>query len=73
VIDDTVAKTVAGIDTKKAQGATPVEKAHTAGKDLGKDLLEKKIEKVVFDRGGFIYHGAIKAFAEGLREAGIQV
>ena len=42
------------------------------GKLIAKEAIEKKIEKVVFDRGGFIFHGRIKAIADGAREGGLK-
>lgn len=45
--------------------------AYEVGKLIAKKALEKKIEKVVFDRGGYKYHGRIKALAEGGREGGL--
>lgn len=42
------------------------------GEAMGKRLLEKKIAKVVFDRNGYLYHGVVKAMADGARKAGIQ-
>jgi len=58
-------------DKKSIQGA-PVEKARQVGLLLAKKALSKKINKVIFDRGGFIYHGRVKALAEGAREAGLK-
>lgn len=46
--------------------------AFKVGKMIAEKALEKKIEKVVFDRGGYKYHGRIKAVAEGAREGGLQ-
>lgn len=46
--------------------------AFEVGKIIGKKALENKIEKVVFDRGGYKYHGRIKGLAEGAREAGLK-
>ncbi len=52
-----------------------VEKSDAAkkvGELIGKKALEKNIKKVVFDRNGFLYHGRIKALAEGARESGLE-
>lgn len=46
--------------------------AYEVGKLIAKKALEKKIEKVVFDRGGYQYHGRVKALAEGAREGGLK-
>lgn len=46
--------------------------AFEVGKLIAQKALEKKIEKVVFDRGGYQYHGRVKALAEGAREAGLK-
>ena len=48
-----------------------VETANFVGKLVGERALEKGITKVVFDRGGFLYHGRVKAVSEGAREAGL--
>lgn len=50
---------------------TKTEVAREVGKVLAKKLLAKKIKEVVFDRGGRLYHGRIKALAEGAREGGL--
>lgn len=49
-----------------------VEKAKIAGKLIAEMAKSKKISKVIFDRAGFLYHGRIKAFAEGAREGGLE-
>ena len=46
--------------------------AKAVGEDLAKKLLEKSISSVIFDRGGYIFHGRVKALAEGAREAGLK-
>jgi len=46
--------------------------AYEVGKLIAKKALEKKIEKVIFDRGGYQYHGRVKALAEGAREGGLK-
>lgn len=50
----------------------PVDIARQVGQELAKQTLNKKIQKVVFDRNGFIYHGRIKALADGARESGLK-
>lgn len=49
-----------------------VEAAQKVGRVLGEKALEKGIRQVIFDRGGNIYHGRVKAVAEGAREAGLE-
>lgn len=75
VIDDSEGKTLASISTLEKEFATC--KANTAdaaklGEALGKRLKDKKVTKVVFDRNGYLYHGVVKAFADGARKAGIE-
>ncbi len=67
LIDDDKGKTMAS-----AQGQANIKKAHEVGKLIAQQALEKKIEKVVFDRGGYKYHGRVKAVAEGAREGGLK-
>lgn len=71
IIDDGKRKTVASVSDSVLKGKTKTERARTAGLMIAKDATEKKIKKVVFDRGGFIYTGRVKAFAEGAREGGL--
>jgi large subunit ribosomal protein L18 len=49
-----------------------VEGAEKLGEIMGKRLLEKNINTVVFDRSGYLYHGVVKAMADGARKAGLQ-
>ena len=72
IIDDTKGITLASYSADKAKGKNFVEKSLNAGKELAKLAIEKGISKVVFDRGGFIYTGKIKAFADGAREGGLK-
>ena len=75
VIDDLKGETLVyvstldkDIKTKKANK----EAAKEVGTLVAKKALEKKVENVVFDRGGFIYHGVVKEVAEAAREAGLK-
>lgn len=72
LIDDTVSKTIAAADSRKATGANLTEKATNVGKTIAEAAKAAKVETVVFDRGGFQYQGAIAALAEGAREAGLK-
>ncbi len=49
-----------------------IEQAGQLGQTVGKELKSRGIERIVFDRGGYRYHGCVKALADGVREAGIQ-
>jgi large subunit ribosomal protein L18 len=53
-------------------GLTKIEQAKSVGKLLGERALERGVKLVVFDRGGYQYHGRVKALAEGSREAGLE-
>ena len=73
IIDDEKGKTiVSATDKTKLKVAGKVAKAFEVGKEIAKLAQEKKIKQVVFDRGGFNYHGRVKAVAEGAREGGLQ-
>lgn len=73
IIDDTKHVTLLGMSDRvlKTKG-TKQEKASLLGKEIAKAAKSKGISKVVFDRGGFQYHGRIKAFADGAREGGLE-
>jgi large subunit ribosomal protein L18 len=72
IIDDTKGITLASYSADKAKGKNFIEKSANAGKELAKMAIEKGVSKVVFDRGGFIYTGKVKAFADGAREGGLK-
>ena len=76
VIDDVHGITLAAASSLamrgELEGKTKTEAAKEVGKAIAKAAMDKGIEKVVFDRGGFIYQGKIKALAEAAREAGLQ-
>jgi len=75
VIDDNKGHTLASASTLEKElkdiKAT-VEGAGKLGEIMGKRLLEKNIKTVVFDRNGYLYHGIVKALADGSRKAGIE-
>lgn len=78
VVSDSQGRTLASISTLSKQlaeslkGRKGVEAAKQVGLALAKLCKEKNINKVVFDRNGFLYHGQVKAVAEGAREGGLQ-
>lgn len=76
LMDDTDGKTLLAAsdwDSKnKGKKAKKTERAYALGEQFAKKALEQKINTVVFDRGGYKYHGIIKAVAEGARKGGLQ-
>ena len=75
VIDDVAGKTLVSASTVEAdlKGLkNTVADATKLGEVVGKRLLEKNIDAVVFDRNGYIYHGIVKAIADGARAAGVK-
>jgi large subunit ribosomal protein L18 len=78
VIDDLAGITLASVNTtEESFKKDPTSRANVAtatkvGKLIAERGLAKKIEKVVFDRGGFMYHGKVKALADAAREGGLQ-
>ena len=75
VIDDDASSTLASISTleKDFSSLRPnVDAGTKLGAELGKRLIEKNITSVVFDRNGYLYHGVIKAIADGARSAGVK-
>ncbi len=78
VIDDVTGKTICGVSTlgpefkETGKKSATVEGASAIGSIIGKKALEAGVTEVVFDRGGNLYHGRIKAVAEGAREAGLK-
>ncbi|MEW6143227.1 MAG: 50S ribosomal protein L18 [Chloroflexota bacterium] len=77
IIDDTTGRTMASActldaDFDKATGKNKTEQAKLVGKLIAQRAVNKGINQVVFDRGGYQYHGRIKALAEAAREAGLK-
>lgn len=78
IIDDTVGQTLVAASTLDADVKGEVEKTNNVdaaacvGKAIAKKALDKGIKTVVFDRGGFIYQGKVKALADAAREAGLE-
>ena len=77
IIDDTVGNTLCSACTldkaaKDLEYTDNTEAAEFVGKTIAERALEKGIRKVVFDRGGFIYQGKVKALADAAREAGLE-
>ncbi len=77
-IDDESGRTLAATSTlskengKDLKGKTGVEKAEVIGKSAAEKAKEAGIDQVVFDRGGYIYHGKVKAIADAARENGLK-
>jgi large subunit ribosomal protein L18 len=73
LIDDQTAKILAQVNDMKMKGkGTKSAHAVEVGKLIAKEALSQKIEHVVFDRGGNMFHGRIKSVADGAREAGLK-
>ena len=77
VIDDTVGNTLVAASTLDAEikgsiaDKSKTEQAKMVGELIGKRAVEKGVKKVVYDRGGYLYTGRVKALAEGARKAGL--
>ncbi|HWA93751.1 MAG TPA: 50S ribosomal protein L18 [Terracidiphilus sp.] len=72
VIDDVQGVTVASASTIKLKTGGNIAAAKEIGKTIAGLAKEKGVTKVVFDRGGYLYHGRIKALADAAREAGLE-
>jgi large subunit ribosomal protein L18 len=76
LIDDRAGQTLASASSnekeEKAAKTWNVEAAKTVGKKIAERALAKGVKQVVFDRGGYIYHGRVKALAEAAREGGLE-
>lgn len=78
LVDDVNGTTIASISTlikgikEKAAKSEKTEAAKLVGSGIGKLAKEKGIKSVVFDRGGYLYHGRVKAVADAAREAGLK-
>lgn len=78
VIDDTAGRTLASASTLQpdvrdaAKDKKPLERAKLVGESLSKKSQEAGVKQVVFDRGGFKFHGRVKALADSAREQGLE-
>jgi large subunit ribosomal protein L18 len=73
IIDDAAGKTVAAASTLGASGSgANVDAAQKVGKDIAAAAKKAGVTTVVFDRGGFLFHGRVKALADAAREGGLE-
>src|SRR3979411_401230 len=72
LVDDDAARTLATVTSVKVGEGKKSEKSLQVGKQIAAVAKEKGISKVVFDRGGYQYHGRVKAVADGAREGGLE-
>ncbi len=72
LINDENGKVLVATSDLKIKKGKKTDHAIEVGKLIAKQALAKKIEKVVFDRGGFVFHGRVKAVAQGAREGGLK-
>jgi len=75
LIDDASGRTLASVNWTEAElrGLKPLEQAAKSGELLARRAKAAGVDTAVFDRGGYQYHGRVKAFADGVREGGITV
>ena len=74
IIDDVKGVTLVSSSSMslKLENGSNIDAAIAVGKDIAEKAIAKKIETIVFDRSGYIYHGRVKALAEAAREAGLK-
>ena len=74
IIDDENGTTLVSSSSlsMKLKNGGNIESAKLVGKDIAEKAIKAKIKKVVFDRGGYLYHGRIQALADAAREAGLE-
>ncbi len=76
LIDDATGTTLAAANSRQkdivAQKSAKIDKSKMVGEAIARKAGEIGVKEVVFDRGGYIYHGRVKAVAEGAREGGLQ-
>jgi len=71
LVDDSKGVTLASASSLSIKNKKMMEKAIAVGEQIAKEAKDKKISKVVFDRGGYVYTGRIKALADAARSAGL--
>ncbi len=72
IINDLQGHTLVSASSHDIDGDTKIEQAKAVGKALAEKAKAEGIKNVLFDRGGYLYHGRVKALAEGAREGGLQ-
>lgn len=74
LVDDLLGRTIAGVSSRTldAGGRDKTALARDTGTKIAELAREAGVTRVVFDRGGYLYHGRVKALAEGAREAGLK-
>lgn len=72
IIDDAKGKTIVSATSKNIKNGNKMDLATKVGQQIANKAKAKKITKVKFDRGGFAYHGQIKALADGARKTGLE-
>jgi large subunit ribosomal protein L18 len=76
VIDDRAGATVAAASSNEKEGRAPktwnMDAAKSVGQKIAERAIAKGVKQVVFDRGGYIYHGRVKALADAAREGGLE-
>lgn len=73
LIDDTTGKTIFGLSDKGLATGNGIARAQALGAAVADKAKSAKVSAVVFDRGGFRYHGQVKALADAIRDAGITI
>ncbi|MEI6447925.1 MAG: 50S ribosomal protein L18 [Actinomycetes bacterium] len=73
LIDDDAGRTICAVNWTEAElrGLKPLEQADKAGQLLAERAKQAGVDSAVFDRGGYLYHGRVKALADGAREGGL--
>jgi len=75
IIDDKKSETILSFSNnslKDTKGKNKNEISFLVGEELGKLCISKKINEIVFDRNGFLYHGRVKSLADGIRKSGVK-
>lgn len=72
LVDDTTGRTLMTVTSQSVSGGAKAERSMEVGKTIAKNAKAAGIVRVVFDRGGYKYHGRVKAVADGAREGGLE-
>ena len=72
IIDDENSMTLVALHSREVKGKSMMEKSTLVGQNIATKAIAKKVTHVVFDRGGFIYTGNVRALAEGARRGGLK-